>query len=234
MNVSIKEPDVWPLAIQGPKANELMQEVFGARIGKLKFFNFDWFDFEGQKQLIARSGYSKQGGFEIYLKGFELGSKLWKKIWEVGRKYNIRAGSPNIIERIEAGLLSYGNEMTLDNDPLECGLKKYCCFSNNIDYIGKNALTAINKNGVKRLIRGVRFSGTQQKPCSTPWKVTSKITGQHIGDITSGVYSPHLKTNIGLAMIKRGFWTEKTPVLVLTENGISHYGEVCAIPFEVN
>ena len=115
LDVQIEEPDVWPLAVQGPKAGEVLTEVFGPKINTLRFFNFDWFDFEGTKQLIARSGYSKQGGFEIYLNGSAYGSLLWEKIWNAGIKHNIRAGSPNIIERIEGGLLSYGNEMTIDN-----------------------------------------------------------------------------------------------------------------------
>ena len=82
-NVDIVEPDVYPLAIQGPKSEDLLISIFGEDIKKLKFFNFKVFDFLGTKQIIARSGYSKQDGFEIYFKGFEthfneieLGEKL--------------------------------------------------------------------------------------------------------------------------------------------------------------
>ena len=89
LNVNIIEPDVYPLAIQGPKSEELMSKVFGEKIKKLKFFHFGFFDFLGTKQLIARSGYSKQDGFEVYLKGFNLGSKLWDTIWSAGKAYNI-------------------------------------------------------------------------------------------------------------------------------------------------
>ena len=68
LDVNIEEPDVYPLAIQGPKSEELLISIFGEEIKKIKFFNFRVFDFEGTKQIIARSGYSKQDGFEIYLK----------------------------------------------------------------------------------------------------------------------------------------------------------------------
>ena len=116
-----------------------MSSIFGEKIKKLKFFHFSFFEFEGTKQIIARSGYSKQDGFEIYLKGFSLGKKLWETIWEAGKDFNISPGCPNLIDRIEGGLLSYGNEFTLENNPIECGFDNYC---NNLshDFIGKNAL----------------------------------------------------------------------------------------------
>ena len=115
----ISEPDVWPLAIQGPLATSLLVDVFGSRIEELKFFHFSHFEFEGTSQVIARSGYSQSSGFEIYLKGFEHGKKLWDVIWNAGKKYNISPGCPNLIDRIEAGLLSFGNEMTNQTSPLE-------------------------------------------------------------------------------------------------------------------
>ena len=71
LDVKIIEPDVYPLAVQGPKSEALMSEIFGEDIKKIKFFNFKIFDFEGTKQIIARSGYSKEDGFEIYFKAHE-------------------------------------------------------------------------------------------------------------------------------------------------------------------
>ena len=112
LDVQIKEPDVYPLAVQGPKSEELLVSIFGESIRKIKFFNFRVFDFMGTKQIIARSGYSKQDGFEIYFKGFEkyfdsvdIGEKLWDTIWKAGKKFNISPGCPNLIDRIEGGLM---------------------------------------------------------------------------------------------------------------------------------
>ena len=76
LQVSVNEPDVSPLAIQGPKAEALMAEVFGAEIRDIGFFRYGWFEFQGTQQLIARSGYSRQGGFEIYLNNSALGTAL--------------------------------------------------------------------------------------------------------------------------------------------------------------
>ena len=141
LDVKIKEPDVYPLAVQGPKSEDLLVSIFGEDIRKLKFFNFRVFDFMGTKQIIARSGYSNQDGFEIYFKSFnkyfdsvDIGEKLWDKIWKTGQKFNISPGCPNLIDRIEGGLMSYGNDFTKENNPFECNLQKYCNFSDH-DFI---------------------------------------------------------------------------------------------------
>ena len=133
LDVNIDEPDVYPLAVQGPKSEELLVSIFGEEIKKIKFFNFRVVDFEGTKQVIARSGYSKQDGFEIYFKvhekyfdKVEMGEKLWDTIWDAGKKFNISPGCPNLIDRIEGGLMSYGNDFTGENNPFECNLEKYC------------------------------------------------------------------------------------------------------------
>ncbi len=231
MDVQIKEPDVWPLAIQGPKAEALMTDIFGQKIKTLKFFNFDWFKFEGTMQLIARSGYSKQGGFEIYLNGANLGPKLWDLIWNAGQKYHIRPGCPNIIERIEGGLLSYGNEMTVENSPFECGLGNYVSFDDGINYLGKDILKKEAEVGSQRQIRGIKFGGTALKACSIPWQVRSKESNTFVGEITSGIYSPRLKTNIGLSMIQCGHWDIGREVIVRSDNNEFHNGVISSLPF---
>ena len=102
-DVEICEPDVAPLAVQGPKAEDLLAALFGAAIREIGFFKFAWIDFQGTQQLIARSGYSRQGGFEIYLRGgteSELADELWDAIWQAGQAFDIAPGCPNLIERI--------------------------------------------------------------------------------------------------------------------------------------
>ena len=126
LNVDIFEPDVSPLAVQGPKAEALMTDIFGDQILDIPFFSFKAIPIFGKDQVIARSGYSKQGGFEIYLQGSHFGNELWDLIWKAGNPYNICPGSPNLIERIEGGLMSYGNEFNRSNNPLECGFEHLC------------------------------------------------------------------------------------------------------------
>ena len=106
LDVLVDEPDVSPLAVQGPKADDLMARVFGDSVRDIRFFRFGHFDFEGHDMVVARSGYSKQGGFEIYVQDSAAGMPLWDALFAAGQDLEVRAGCPNLIERIESGLLS--------------------------------------------------------------------------------------------------------------------------------
>ena len=237
LDVEIVEPDVYPLAIQGPKSEELLASVFGEDIKKIKFFNFRVVDFMGTKQIIARSGYSKQDGFEIYFKTHEnyfdkveMGEKLWDTIWNVGQKFNISPGCPNLIDRIEAGLMSYGNDFTKENNPLECNLEKYCKEDVSHDFIGKVALTKIYKDGVKQKMRGIIFDGSPISPSGQLLPVFSK-KNKKIGQITSGIYSPRIGKNIGLSMILKDYWDIGQNIIVQTLDGQKRNGTITSLPF---
>ena len=237
LDVNIEEPDVYPLAIQGPKSEELLISIFGEEIKKIKFFNFRVLDFEGTKQIIARSGYSKQDGFEIYFKthekyfdNVEMGEKLWDTIWEAGKKFNISPGCPNLIDRIEGGLMSYGNDFTKENNPLECNLEKYCNDDVSHDFIGKQALTKIYNEGVKQKIRGIIFDGDRCYGIGQPLKVLSK-DDKIIGQITSGIYSPKIKKNIGLSMILKDYWEIGEKIFVQNLDGTKRNGTITTLPF---
>ena len=139
-DVKIVEPNVDIIAVQGPKSFDLMSKIFGPKIKELKFFYFDYFDFKGVKHLIARSGWSKQGGFEIYVENTKSGQNLYDYLFEEGKELNVKAGCPNIIERIESGLLSYGNDFDNNDNPFECGFEKYVNLDSNITFLGKEKL----------------------------------------------------------------------------------------------
>ena len=232
-----EEPDVYPLAIQGPKSEYVMVSVFGEDIKKIKFFNYRVMDFMGTKQIIARSGYSKQDGFEIYFKthdkhfnNVEMGEELWKTLWQAGQKYNISPGCPNLIDRIEGGLMSYGNDFTSENNPLECNLDKYCKTEDDHDFIGKEALQKIQKNGVKQKIRGILFDGEPLTGIGQPLPVLSN-ENKKIGQITSGIYSPRIKNNIGLSMILKDYWEIGENIIVQMLNGEKKSGTITTLPF---
>ena len=228
LNVTVFEPDVSPLAVQGPKAEEVMACVFGEQIRNLEFFKFGHFSLFNTSQIVARSGYSKMDGFEIYLNDSDLGEELWDLIFQAGKSHQIRPGCPNLIDRVEAGLLSYGNELTKDNNPLECRLKQYCDLSDDIDYVGKRALQAIAQRGVERKMRGVVFGGESCAACTKPWPVY--VDNCQVGQITTGIYSPRLKKNIGLSMINSDFWDYGQAVDVHVSNTVRS-GEVTHLPF---
>lgn len=229
LDVAIREADVWPLAVQGPKSEDLMSKVFGDVVRSIRFFRFKMLDFQSHPLLVARSGYSKQGGFEIYLNDWSLGLPLWDALWDAGLAFNVAPGSPNLIERVEGGLLSLGNEMTNDNNPLECGLGQYCQLDGSIDFIGRKALQRIHEAGPTRLIRGVLFGGDRCPPCRAPWPVA--VNGQVVGSVTTAIWSPRYEKNVALGMIDRGFWQAGQAVTVTSSEGQQHAGMVVDLPF---
>ena len=233
LDVRVNEPDVSPLAVQGPKAEDVAAALFGESIRQLGFFAFDRFEFNGTRQLVARSGFSSQDGFEIYLCGGELGPSLWDSVLEAGRPFDIAPGCPNLIDRIESGLISYGNEVTRENNPLEAGLGKYCSFKSDVHYLGKSALEEVAKSGARRVVKGIAFDGGPCPPCVRPWPILTGDTGrQTVGQITSAAYSPRLGKNVALAMIEREFWNCREPVLIVAGDETVRSGQIVELPFD--
>ncbi|SFR51071.1 dimethylsulfoniopropionate demethylase [Litoreibacter janthinus] len=216
LDVIVDEPDVSPLAIQGPKADELAARVFGDGVKDLRFFRYGYFDFQGQQMLVARSGYSKQGGFEIYVEGAENGMPLWNALMEAGKDLDVHAGCPNLIERVEGGLLSYGNDMTRDNTPHECGLGRFCSTQTAIGCVGRDALLRVAKEGPVKQIRAISIEG-ELPPCDRLWKITAK--DKVIGQVTSAAKSPDFNTNVAIGMVRMTHWDEGTQIQVETQDG---------------
>ncbi|WP_299145501.1 dimethylsulfoniopropionate demethylase [uncultured Tateyamaria sp.] len=218
LDVLVDEPDVSPLAVQGPKADALMERVFGERVRDIRFFRFDMFQFEGCDLAIARSGYSKQGGFEIYVPDTALGMPLWNALFDAGEDLQVRAGCPNGIERIEGGLLSYGNDMTDDNTPHECGLGRFCDTQTAIGCIGRDALLRVSKEGPVQQIRPIAIHGDAVPTCDRPWPLLAG--GKRVGQVTSAVWSPDFKTNVAIGMVRMTHWDAGTEFEVDTLDGM--------------
>ena len=227
LDVSVCEPDVSPLAIQGPMAEDLMVDVFGEDIRAIKFFNFKAFEFKGRKLNIARSGWSKQGGFEIYLDDSSLGLDLWDAIAAKGEPYYLRAGCPNAIERVESGLLSYGNDMTREDTPLQIGLEKYVSLDSDVDFIGKEALLRQRDAGVPAQLMGVIIDGPNLGGVGIPLPCTQG--DKTVGQVTSGIFSPDWGRNIGFAMLDSDVATVGNTVTVATAHAGSQSAEVVEI-----
>lgn len=216
LDVLVDEPDISPLAVQGPLADDLMARVFGDAVRAIKFFRFGWFDFNGVSMAVARSGYSKQGGFEIYVDGTQNGMPLWNALMEAGKELDVYAGCPNLIERIEGGLLSYGNDMTRENTPHECGLGRFCSTQTAIGCVGRDALLRVAKEGPTQQIRAIAIEG-DIPVCNQVWPLIAK--GKKVGQITSAAASPDYGTNVAIGMVRMTHWDEGTQLEVQTQDG---------------
>ena len=228
LSVEIFEPTVDPLAVQGPKAEQLMERVFGSAIADIKFFGFSHVDFGGHDFLVARTGWSKQGGLEIYVDRPDLAGSLWDALYEAGRDLEVRPGCPNLIERIEGGLISYGGDATIDDSPLQCRLEQYCHLDAEIDFIGREALRAERDHGVTRAISGLLIDAPSIPSVRDRWTVS--IDGESVGDLRSAVRSPRYGRGVGLAMLDRDAWDIGTAVTVESPTGPIP-ATVASVPF---
>jgi len=226
LQVEVNEPDVNILAVQGPKSFKLMEKIFGKKITELKFFGFDYFDFKGNKFFIARSGWSKQGGYEIYVENRQAGLNLYDELFLVGKEFSAKPGCPNLIERIESGLLSYGNDFDNSDNPYECGFGQYIDIESDIDYLGKNALIKISKAGIKRKLMGVKI---ELNKIEMSEERLLQNGNSLLGYLRSAAYSPHFKKVVGIAMIKKEYWDKKTS-FELEINGKKSKGSICDLP----
>lgn len=226
LNVKIFEANIDTLAVQGPKSFKLMEDVFGKEISELKFFKYNFFKFKNNKFLISRSGFSKQGGYEIHVENVKAGLELYDYFFEVGKKYNIKPGAPNHAERIEGGLLSYGNDMLISDNPFECGFEKLVHLNDNVEFIGKDSLKKILKNGIKRKLMGVKINSDTLNLTSVDLLNKKK---QIIGNLRSAAFSPTFKKIVGIAMINKEYCKNNEIFNIdLNDNLID--GEVCELP----
>lgn len=199
LEVEVREPDVSPLAVQGPKAEDVIAALFGDWVRNLKYFWFRETDLDGIPLLVMRSGWSKQGGFELFLQDGTRGIDLWNRVKAAGKSYAIGPGAPNDIERIESGLLSLGTDVDIYTNPYEVGLGKYVDLEKTDEFVGQAALQEIVRAGIKRRQVGLFLSGGNMVPNAHPYPVL--LDNEVVGTMSATVYSPRLGKNIALALI---------------------------------
>ncbi len=228
LDVCVREPDVWPLAVQGPGAEDVVAAVFGDQIREIRFFRFAPAHFRGHELLVARSGWSAQGGFEIYVDDADLGGELYDALMDAGRARDIGPGCPNLIERIEAGLFTYGTDATRADTALEAGLEKYCSLSAPVDAIGMSALRLQAAAGVTRRICGFTIDGDAVPQPRDPWPI--HCAQRQVGSVTSAVWSPRLNVNVAIGMLAIEHSQPGTSVTVEATDGL-RVATVAEMPF---
>ena len=199
-DVAITEPDVSPIQLQGPKSKEIMVKIFGNQILDIKYYWFKKFNLNGIDLIISRTGWSSEFGYEIFLLNFEDGDELYETLMQSGKGLGLHPGHTSTIRRIEGAMLSYHSDMDINTNPFELGMDKFIDLDKGFDFIGKNALLNIKKNGITRKQVGIILhNNPMEGPNTRHWDI--KKEDKYIGKVTSAVYSPRLKQNIGLALV---------------------------------
>ncbi|HEY7685599.1 MAG TPA: glycine cleavage T C-terminal barrel domain-containing protein [Gemmatimonadales bacterium] len=229
LRVDIREPDVSPLQIQGPKAKPVVQALFGERAVQLPYYHFIETTLDGIPVVVTRTGWSGEVGYEVYLRDGSRGDELWERIMAAGKPYNMRPTGPSDIRRIEAGILNWGADITLENNVYEVGLERLVDEGKPGDFVGRDALRQIKASGVARKLVGVEIAGDPLEFNMTKWRVLAQ--GSPVGHITSAIHSPRLRKNIGYAMVPVALATPGTTFTVGVPDGGDRSATVVPMPF---
>jgi len=218
LDVTIDEPDVSPVQLQGPKSGKIMQALFGDSILDLKYYWLRELELDGMPLLVSRTGWSSELGYEIYLRDSAHGDALWERIMAAGAPFGLKPGHTSSIRRIEGGMLSYHADADAKTNPFELGLDRLVNLDIEADFIGKAALRRIKAQGPSRKQVGLILDGAPlQGPNTAFWPLQKD--GVTIGKVTSAIYSPRLENNIALAMIASEYAGLGTQLTVLTKAG---------------
>ena len=229
LDVTIGEPDVSPLQLQGPKSGEIMRALFGDNIMDLRYYWLREVELNGIPLIVSRTGWSSELGYEIYLRDGSKGDLLWETIMAAGLDFGLKPGHTSSIRRIEGGMLSYHADADMNTNPFELGFDRLVNLDMEANFIGKAALRHIKDEGVSRKQIGLIIDGDPLiGPNTTFWEINSD--GEAIGKVTSAVYSPRLKQNIALAMVSAEHANIGARVEVVTKSGPIR-ATICERPF---
>ena len=200
LDVDVTEPDVSPLAVQGPRAEDVVASLLGDWVRDLRYFWFRDCNLEGIPLKVVRAGWSKQGGFELFLLDGSKGDRLWQLVKEAGQPFGIGPGYPNPSERTESGLLNWGIDTDETTNPFEVRLERFIDLDVDDDVIGVQSLRRIKATGVKRHQLGVLLEGPEEHENQGVWSPIAK-DGTAVGHQTHKAWSYRLKRMIGYALV---------------------------------
>ena len=229
LNAQVREPEVYPVQVQGPKSKDVMTTLFGEAILGIRYYWTLETAVDGIPVVISRTGWTGEVGYEVYLRDPSRGEELWNRIMEAGAPHNIRPIAPSQIRRIEAGIFRYGADMTIEDNPFQISGLERLVEDQSADYIGKDALMKIKAEGVSRKLVGIELGGdaqVEESPDASP----AYHEGKEVGKVTSIVFSPRLKKNIGFVWVPIELAVPGNALEVATPGGMVE-GHTCALPF---
>jgi len=226
LDVTIKEPDVAPMQIQGPKSKDVLVDLFGESILDIPYYHMAEKQLAGVDVVVSRTGYTSEIGYEVYVKDATKNApKVWDAVFEAGQAHNLKVIGPCHIRRIEGGILALGADMWFNTNPFEVdmGYEWMVDLDQEADFVGKDALKRIKAEGVKRKLVGVEIGGEQlgsyiDNTMIDFYPVFANGQNEQVGVVTSACYSPRLQKNIGYAMLPIEYAQMGTKLEVQTPN----------------
>jgi len=230
LDVTVREPDVHPVQVQGPKSKDVIRTLFGDAVADLRYYWTAQTDLDGIPVVISRTGWTGEVGYEVYLRDGSRGGDLWDRIMEAGRPHDIRPIAPCEARRIEAGIFNYGSDMTIENNPFEVSGLERLVEPQEADYIGKAALERIRVDGVTRKLVGLEVEG-EALPFEIAEKRPALHDGELVGTVTDLIWSPRLERNIGYVWVPIEFAGPGTELEIVGPDGTHAAGRTAALPF---
>jgi glycine cleavage system aminomethyltransferase T len=230
LDVQIREPDVSPLQVQGPKSKPLIRKLFGDEVADLRYYWCSQTELNGIPVVVSRTGWTGEVGYEVYLRDSSRGLDLWDAIMDAGREFEIRAVAPSDQRRMEAGIFNYGNDMDVTNNPYEVtGLERLVELDNDNTFVSRDALERIVRDGVSNKLVGVRIDGEPLGMWLEDfWPVS--VGGRAVGKLTSASCSPRLEINMGYAWLPIASAGHGTRIEIASPSGTLG-AEVVPLPF---
>jgi aminomethyltransferase len=230
LDVKVREPEVYPIQVQGPKSRDTLRKLFGPAIDDVKYYWTLTTEVDGIPVVISRTGWTGEVGYEIYLRDPSRGGDLWDRVFEAGREFSIRAVAPVEARRIEAGIFNYGSDMTIANNPFEIMGLERLVEPQAADYIGKAALEEIRARGVSRKLVGIEAPG-DALPFELAEKRPALHRGESVGLVTDLIWSPRLERNIGYVWLPIELSGPGTELEIVAPDGELWPAHSAAIPF---
>jgi glycine cleavage system aminomethyltransferase T len=230
MDVKVREPEVYPIQVQGPKSKDTLRKLFGPAIDDIKYYWTLTTEVDGIPVVISRTGWTGEVGYEIYLQDPSRGGDLWDRVFEAGKEFQIRPVAPVEARRIEAGIFNYGSDMTIANNPFEVMGLERLVEAQEADYIGKEALEEIRVKGVSRKLVGIEAPG-DALPFELAEKRPALHGGEPVGTVTDLIWSPRLERNIGYVWLPIELAGAGTELEIVAPDGELWPARSAAIPF---
>jgi aminomethyltransferase len=230
LDVEVTLPDVHPMQVQGPLSAKTLEKLVGPAIYDIRYYWLEHFEIDDIPVVISRTGWTAIPGFEVNLLDGSRGDDLWNAVLAAGEEFGIRPAAPSEARRIEAGIFNYGSDMTLDDTPLHVMGLERLVEDQPQDYLGKDLLERLKRDGVDRKLVGIELEGDELRAeISEFWPVHHG--GRRVGHLTDAIWSPGLRANIGYVWVPIELSSPGTVLDVETEDGETLRGHTAAIPF---
>jgi aminomethyltransferase len=219
MDVRVFEPDVSPMQLQGPLAPAVAYKLFGELAYGLGYFHMAQTELDGIPLVLARTGWSGELGYELYLQDARRGDDLWEHVCQAGEAFDIKPITPSTIRSIEGGIFSYGSDIRRQDNPYTIGFGRLVDLDMETDFIAKAALKKIKAEGVKRKLVGVEIAADPIPGNDSFWTVLDG--DREIGYVSRCAFSPRLQKNIGFINIPVDYSVAGSLISVATSTGLA-------------